>query len=538
MPNHEGEMPTGRTLVRGALIVVASTLLVVATRFVFDPWLADHLPYLLFIAAVAASTRWAGWRAGIAAMIMSAAAGTYFFAEPRLLVEVRTSDSWIEMGVFAVVSTVITAMLEVEMRLRRKVQLAHQELGHAHERLRIEQGERLKTERELDAARRLESIGMLAGGIAHDFNNLLTVIQGFSELLRARSPDDPGLHAISVAATQAADLVKQLLRFARREPLHLTRLSINESIHEGEALLRRLLPEDVELDLKLTPDGWYFHGDRSQMQQVLQNLVTNARDAMPRGGHLSIVTDNTTLDGGFTKEHPEVTPGEYVHLQLSDTGHGLSDEERQRIFEPFYTTKEQGRGTGLGLSVVYGIIKQLHGQIYVHSMPGKGTAFDLYWPRVRDTLPSHAEPPSLDESAPPRKLTVLLVDDDELVLEVTVSMLSDLGHEVIAQGDPAAALRALHDHVGPIDVLVTDVVMPWMNGRELADRVCQERPGTPVVFISGYSDNVILSRGVVEPGTVLVRKPFSARELDQALRAATAEPRPSPTHVSRGAHAP
>ena len=498
----------------GVILVVASVLVASLARLLLGSLVEGGIPYVLYLASVAASTRWGGWRSGVLATAVSVLAGSYFFAVPVGDFSIARPRDLVSGGVFLAASAVVISVLVAEKRARIRA------LGHER-RLRQEQEERARLERELGESRRLESLGRLAGGIAHDFNNLLTVIIGSCELLeRTRSGDDESLGAIALAARRGAGLTRQLLGLARRQMMEVQPTSPNHAVEETVQLLHRLLPENIRLEVDLHPQPWLFEADPGQVQQLLLNLMTNARDALPKGGGICIKTDNVTLDERFARRNPEVAPGEYVLIRISDTGAGMSPELQRQIFEPFFTTKDKGQGTGLGLAVAYGVIKQLRGHIFVRSAPDEGSTFDVYWPRA---LPGAAQVviDTPDESAVHTPLSVLLVEDDDLVRRTTAEMLRRLGHQIIEAANGAEALTLSRSLPHPIDVLVTDVVMPWMNGRELAKHLQASRPGMGVVFVSGYTENVILQQGILKPGVVLVKKPFTSEEIEVALRRVT-----------------
>jgi len=332
-------------------------------------------------------------------------------------------------------------------------------------------------------------------------------------LLREQVGNDSLVEGIQLAAQRGAELTKQLLGFARKQMLQLTQMELNSAVHEATKLAKRLVSEDVQLQVALCESPWLVEGDATQIQQVLLNLIVNARDALPKGGTIRIRTDNITFDERFARTHPEVTPGEYVLLSVTDDGSGMSDELRRRIFEPFFTTK--ATGTGLGLAMSYGIVKQLHGHISVRSQPLHGTTFDVYLPRARAAIVAATSERLPARTA--RRLSILLVEDDKLVREVTSQMLQRLGHSVVSAENGAEALKLVNsaEHV---ELLVTDVVMPWINGRELYERLTARFPDMAVVYVSGYTDNVILRKGVIEPGITLVRKPFSEEDLGAAIQ--------------------
>jgi PAS domain S-box-containing protein len=382
------------------------------------------------------------------------------------------------------------------------------------ERKRAEQAQ-AALEAQLIQSQKLESIGRLAGGVAHDFNNLLTVINGYCELLLGGLEEEDPLRAhaepILQAGRQAAQLTEQLLAFSRKQVSRAEPVDLNAAVAGSLDMFRRLVGEDVEVTALLDPSPGIVLADAAQIQQVLMNLIVNARDAMPRGGKLIIETAALDLDESYAAQHPEVAPGPYVMLAVSDTGVGMEEEVRQRIFEPFFTTKGTGSGTGLGLPMVYGIVRQHRGWIWVYSEPGKGSTFKIYLPRTgRPAEPSLAQP-----EAPARLglQTVLVVEDQAAVRRLTCEVLALNGYRVLEAGRGEEALRIAAEHDGPIHLMMTDVVMPGMNGRELAERMGELRPGTQVLYVSGYTENVIAHHGVLDPGVWYLPKPFAPGEL-------------------------
>ena len=381
-------------------------------------------------------------------------------------------------------------------------------------------------EEQLRAAQKMEAIGQLAGGIAHDFNNLLTAIEGYGSLALAGLPEDSlsRSHVLGMksAGERAAALTRQLLAFSRRQVLQPTVLGLDEIITGLEGMLRRLLGETIELVIEAAEDTGRVRADRGQLEQVAMNLAVNARDAMPRGGTLRIATANLELGEAFAELHDGGNPGPHVALTVSDTGEGMDRETLARIFDPFFTTKPVGEGTGLGLSTVYGIVKQTGGAIQVDSEPGAGTTFAVYLPRVwddvqRDELPA---PAALSGSA-----TVLLVEDEPVVRDVVREMLLRAGYTVVDAGSGEEALAVADAHQGPIDALLTDVVMPGMSGPELAGELVAQRPGLRVLFASGYAEHAVASEGVLRPGTAFLEKPFTAAQLGAKLRETLSAPR-------------
>jgi PAS domain S-box-containing protein len=391
--------------------------------------------------------------------------------------------------------------------------------------------ERRLLETRMQQLDKMEAVGQLAGGIAHDFNNLLGVILGFSDLLaKDLGPDHRGerrLLEIRKAAERAATLTRQLLAFSRRQVLQPTVIDVNEALRDTERMLRRLIGEDIEFRTRYADDLARVKVDRNQLDQVIVNLAVNARDAMPAGGTLVIETANAELDQIYARTRPEVRPGAYVMLAISDTGHGMSVDTQARVFEPFFTTKEPGKGTGLGLATVHGIVRQSGGHVAVYSEAGRGTTFKVYLPRVDEPLTPRPEA----IEAPPvhGHETVLLVEDAEGLRTAVAEMLAADGYTVLSAADPAEALEEARTHDGIIHCLLTDVVMPYMSGRELAQRLRLDHPAIKVVFMSGYADEAILRHGLVEAGIPFLQKPFTAqgllRKLSEVLAQAPAAPR-------------
>jgi len=380
--------------------------------------------------------------------------------------------------------------------------------------------EKKDMEKALYNARKMEAMGRLAGGVAHDFNNMLMVIMGNCDLILQGlvGPEDlyRKVGAIKDAANRAADLTQQLLAFSKKQILEPRVLRLNDVVADMESMLRRLIGEDVELRVRLDPHLWLVKADPSQMEQVIVNLAVNARDAMPQGGCLTIETANVELEEGHAGVGLEMAPGPYVKLTVEDTGLGMDEETRERAFEPFFTTKE--RGTGLGLATVYGIVKQSGGHIWCHTEPGKGTTFEIYLPRVEDGEERIEERDRESHTWEGGTETVLVAEDDPSVREVTVSILKSAGYRVLEAASGPEALDVCRRHPGLVDVLVTDVVMPGMSGRALATRMEAMYPGMKVLYISGYTDNIIARHGVLEDGLNFIQKPFTRIELLRKVR--------------------
>jgi PAS domain S-box-containing protein len=382
--------------------------------------------------------------------------------------------------------------------------------------------EHLRLSEHLRQAQKMEAIGRLAGGVAHDFNNLLTVILGLAELATSEvNPEDPLLariQGIQSAGTRAADLTRQLLAFARKQVVAPKVLDLNAAIAGLEKMLGRLIGEDVAFVWKPGPDLWAVHIDPSQVDQLLANLVVNARDAMADAGTLTVETANAVLDEAYCKAHAGVTPGEYVRLTISDTGCGMDRETLCRIFEPFFTTKGEGAGTGLGLATVYGIVKQAGGYLEAHSEPGLGTSFQIYLPRWEGQATATAG--SGEEARPLRGTeTVLMVEDEESILTLGRGILERFGYRVLSARTPGEALLMVEKEGGEIHLLVTDVVMPGMNGRELCERLQAVRPRVRCLFLSGYTADIITQRGVLPEGVNFLQKPYTMKGLAAKVRA-------------------
>jgi PAS domain S-box-containing protein len=381
--------------------------------------------------------------------------------------------------------------------------------------------ERRSLEEKLLQAQKMEAIGRLAGGVAHDFNNLLTIINGYSDIVLGRLSSDDQMRdlvaEITRAGERAASLTRQLLAFSRKQVLDPKVLDLNDVLGQTEKMLRRLLGEDIELATRLQPTLGSVRADPGQIEQVVLNLAVNARDAMPKGGKLTIETQNVRLDESYAATHPEVRPGAYVLLAVSDTGCGMTPEVKAHLFEPFFTTKAPGLGTGLGLATVFGIVKQSGGHIEVYTEPNVGTTFKIYLPRVRDGARPTPSCPGCT-SIPAGNETVLLVEDEDAVLTLGRHVLQASGYTVLGAGRAHEALRICAEHPGPIHLLVTDVVMPEMGGRQLAEHVQRLRPGMRVLYVSGYTDDAVVRHGILEREVNFLQKPFTAAGLASKVR--------------------
>lgn len=375
---------------------------------------------------------------------------------------------------------------------------------------------------QLQQAQKMEAIGRLAGGVAHDFNNLLTVIRCYSEFIgEAVAQNEPvraQVEEVRKAADRASGLTAQLLAFSRKQVLECRLVKLDDIISKSGSLLRRLIGEDIQVITRLQTDLAWVKADPTQLDQVVINLAVNARDAMPQGGTLTIETVVTGLDDAFVRNHPEIIPGKYVRLSVTDTGCGMDQETLAKLFEPFFTTKEPGKGTGLGLSIVHGVVKQSGGHILVSSEPNLGTTFTIYLPCVEPEaeaiMSAQAMPPTSCGSE-----TVLLVEDEGSVRTLECGILQARGYHVLTAEHGKEAVRICREHAGPIHLLVTDLIMPHMNGRELAREILLMRPTTKVLFVSGYPDETLTRTGVARNRDPFLQKPFASETLLSTVRA-------------------
>lgn len=381
--------------------------------------------------------------------------------------------------------------------------------------------EQKKLQAQFIQAQKMESVGRLASGIAHDFNNILSAIIGYSELALLNLPGDhvlkEQLKIINQAGEKAAELTRQLLAFSRQQVLEMKVLDLKAVIRQMVKMLRRMIGEDVTLELNLKAAPSTILADQNQIEQMLMNLTVNARDAMPQGGSLIIETSNVIIDEKFAQQRPEMKPGAYVMIAVSDTGTGMSSEVQEKIFEPFFTTKAMGKGTGLGLATVYGIVKQHNGFIYVYSEPGSGTTFKIYLPLVT----AHVTATASNREAVPLVAgteTVMVVDDELSIRRLAGDILRPLGYQVLEASNGLEALEVTRSRSENIHVVLTDVIMPGMNGKDLAHSLQLERPGIKVIFMSGYTDDMIVHHGVLNKGVNFIQKPVTPSVLTKKLR--------------------
>jgi signal transduction histidine kinase len=394
-------------------------------------------------------------------------------------------------------------------------------IGQFGERARAEEALH-QAEAQLQQSQKMEAVGRLAGGVAHDFNNLLTVIRGYSELILSRlQPDDPmrrEMEEVKKAADRAAGLTGQLLAFSRRQFVSAKVVDLNAVVMNMDGMLRRLVGEDIiELCADLEPQLGSIKADPGQLEQVIMNLAVNARDAMPTGGRLTIETRNVTIGKGHRRETMMLEEGSYVLLALRDTGQGMSEEVQAHLFEPFFTTKEKGKGTGLGLSTVYGIVKQSGGSIGIESKPGRGTTCKIYFPKVDEAAQRAQSARGVASRAHGRE-TILVVEDDPAVRGLVHEALRLSGYDVLVARHGIEALLTGAKHMGPIHLLLTDVVMPQMSGPEVAEKLMVVRPDIKVLYMSGYPDHPVFSQGGVKRATAFLQKPFTPNVFTQKVR--------------------
>jgi PAS domain S-box-containing protein len=415
----------------------------------------------------------------------------------------------------------ITEQKRAKAAYKQAVIYAHELRAEINERKRAE-ALRNELEQQFRQVQKMEAIGRLAGGVAHDFNNLLTAMMGYAAMAADSLPPDHAAHAdlegIQKTAQRAANLTRQLLAFARRQIIEPRVLNLNDLILNVEKMLRRLISEDIKLTTILAPDLAPLKADPGQLEQVLLNLVVNARDAMPNGGELTIETANVSLDHDYARRHAEVMPGDYVLLAVSDTGVGMTEEVKSRLFEPFFTTKEVGKGTGLGLATCFGIVKQNEGHIRAYSELGVGTTFKIYLPQVEGVATPLVRPEPIDILAQGTE-TILLAEDEITVRDLAAQSLRQQGYTVLEAADGLEALDlAQSQPKREIHLLLTDMIMPRLGGANLAEQLRAVRPQIKVLFMSGYTDSTIIRYGLPKTGSAFLQKPFSPQRLVQKVR--------------------
>jgi signal transduction histidine kinase/ActR/RegA family two-component response regulator len=507
-------------------------------------------PFLLFMIAVALSTFLGGVGPGAIAAILSGMLADYYLIPPTGSLALIWPQGWVAMAVYSVVAATVIVLIngvlaayeirrESEQRLRdlnAELEARVAERGRA---LEAEAAERREAEAQLRQMQKMESIGQLTGGIAHDFNNMLAIVTGSLDMAKRRltGQEHPKVLACidnaAEGARRAAVLTARLLAFSRQQPLEPQAIDANKLVAGMSELLSRTIGEHIHVETVLGAGLWHAFADPAQLENALINLAVNARDAMAPdgpgggGGKLTIETANTHLDDHYARHNAEVRPGQYVMISVSDTGTGMAPEVIERAFDPFYTTKAVGAGTGLGLSQVFGYVRQSGGHVKIYSEPGQGTAIKLYLPRHLGAAVAPAEERFPAEAMPMGRpdLTVLVVEDEEQVRAMTVDALRELGYGVVQAENGDAALLELAA-LPQVDLLFTDIVMPGMNGRELADRVREERPATRILFTTGYTRNAVVHNGMLDAGVAFLAKPFTidqlARKVAEVLEGAGA----------------
>ena len=401
------------------------------------------------------------------------------------------------------------------------INFMHRKAVKAYRELQEQTAEKIKLEHQLRQAQKMESIGRLAGGIAHDFNNVLSVIIGYSDLLLAiMPPDDPMREQIQIicdAGNRAATLTRQLLAFSRKQVLEKKVISINTIINDFLKILAKMAGEDIVFTTYLARESCFVEADPGQIEQIIMNLVVNAKDSMPGGGEIIIETAEVELDRHYVSKRVEVKPGKYVLLAISDTGEGMDEDVLPKIFDPFFTTKEQGKGTGLGLATVYGIVKQHDGYIYVYSEKDKGTTFKIYFPASSKSV-DRKEAKDITTKLSAGNETIMIVDDSASIRQLIVEILKSLGYKCLQAESGKDAIDVLAEYSGEVHLLLTDVVMPGMSGRDLARIIGKERPEMKVIFMSGYTENIIVHHGVLEQGINYIAKPITPSSLTEKIR--------------------
>jgi two-component system cell cycle sensor histidine kinase/response regulator CckA len=503
--HHVSEQATARHVIETGEALLVPKLDLAALRARATPEIADAFATIGIHSLLFVALRVRGQSVGLLALVRFAAESPPFGAEDQELAQALADHAALAIVNARLLKTALNDLAERE----RAVALLR------------------KTEEQLRHAQKMEAIGRLAGSVAHDFNNLLSVILGHGsfmlEDLRQTDPMREEIAAIMRAGDRAAQLTHQLLAFSRQQVIMPRVLDLNVVLRESEKMLRRLLGEDIELVTRYDRDLVKVRVDPAQIDQIVMNLAVNARDAMPNGGKLTIETSDVVLDESYASEHFEVIPGPHAMLAVSDTGIGMTKDVQARIYEPFFTTKEKGKGTGLGLSTIFGIVKQSAGNIWVYSEPNKGTTFRIYFPKAGDV-----EDPIIEKPATPvltGSETVLLAEDQDDVRLVACESLRRYGYHVLEAKNGGEALLICEQHPLPIQLLLTDVVMPRMNGRELALRLLELRPSLRVLYMSGYTDNAIVHHGILEPDVAYVQKPLIPEILARRVREVLDSPR-------------
>lgn len=519
----------------GYVLAVGVTLSALGLRFLIGDVLIDY-PYLVFFAPILFASFIGGAGPGLLAAILAAILAQYYMVGGGGSLLPQTPGQWIGMSGFLITATIIIALMQSVISsnrqqsvLRRKLQELNGQLGdlvgERTEALKAEMANHNQSQAQLRQLQKMETIGSLTGGIAHDFNNMLAVVIGSLDMIDRRIRDGKIEEATTLVgnaregAKRAALLTARLLAFARQQPLSPELIDANKLVGGMSEMLRRTLGETVQVETVFAGGLWPTYADMGQLENAVLNLAVNARDAMPSGGKLTIETANAELDDRYARLQGDIKAGQYVMISVTDTGTGMSSEVIEKAFDPFYTTKGLGKGTGLGLSQVYGYVKQTGGHIRIYSEIDRGTTFKIYLPRFLGEVAKasvYAEPGADLPHAEGSKI-VLVVEDDEQVRTMTVDALRDLGYIVVQASSGKEALQQLE--LQPrVDLLFTDIVMPEMNGKQLAELVIEKRPGLRVLYTTGYTRNAIVHNGVLDHGVSLLTKPFNLEALALKLR--------------------
>ncbi len=513
-------------------------LAAVAFTFLLRVAAGDYLsgfPFLSFLPAVLVASFIGGAGPGAVAALLSGFVVQQFFVEPRNAFWPATFGQWIGLSIFIVNAFIIVGLMQAvivshgrQVRLRGELNDFNGKLedtvAQRTGELKREMAEHASAQAQVRQLQKMETIGQLTGGVAHDFNNMLAIIIGSLDLAQRRlnGKEDPRLlNSIQSArdgAQRAAVLTARLLAFSRQQPLAPEIVDANKLVGGMSEMLRRTLGEQISIEVVLAGGLWPTFADLSQLENAILNLSVNARDAMPDGGHLTIETANTELDDRYARLHQDVEAGQYVMVSITDTGIGMSPEVLERAFDPFYTTKGSGKGTGLGLSQVYGYVKQSRGHIKIYSEIDRGTAVKIYLPRHVGSGVAHPAPSTKPIPQGSVEDTILVVEDDRNVREMTAESLRELGYSVLQAADGPEALNLLEKE--RVDLIFTDIVMPQMNGRQLADAVTEKWPDIRILYTTGYTRNAIVHNGVLDHGVSLLAKPFSLEQLAHKVREA------------------
>jgi signal transduction histidine kinase/CheY-like chemotaxis protein len=525
----------------GYSFALATVALALLARFLLAGQIGGF-PLLTFIPAILVTSFICGWRPGAVAALLGAAARWYFYVPvpPNAPTLATANPSLLGFSMYCFAVLVILALVaamhqafgdfaasealrkQLNTLLELRVRERTLELEAANQRLRDEAASRAAAEAQIRQLQKMEAVGQLTGGIAHDFNNMLAIVVGSIDIARRhlRTDRDKAERFIANAmegAQRGAQLTSRLLAFSRQQPLDPRPLDVNELVREMTDLLRRSIGENIRFETALGTQLWYTFVDASQLGSAVINLCVNSRDAMPDGGRISVETANARLDDAYAAAHVDARPGDYVAIAVTDTGCGMSPEVLARAFVPFYTTKSTGKGTGLGLSQVYGFVKQSEGHVKIETAAGKGTTVRMLLPRYDGALRPAAAAPGDTQSPQANHETVLVVEDEDRVLSMTVEALKNLGYSVVAASGPEQAIELLESGAAP-QLLFTDVVMPGMNGHALAARIKDKRPDIKVLYTTGYMRGAVLYDGILDRGAAFLPKPFTVDQLAAKIR--------------------